>query len=396
MLHNPHLFTKNLCLILTLTFLFLPAGCGNTDTALQETELPAETEPIEVQINDVPKFSKNTISSAAYTYSPAMQFLDDDALFNSLGTQTFEFDCPVFSSDKSTSQEYVFVKLKLPERWTQDAENLTMFFFPDGTQAMQIQLIPLEEGQCIWSAERLWEDESCINYFEKWINYSWITPYSKDTFVSIHTLEQPNLYDYTYYLPYGSAYFAVHFYTAGENNENALRFQKILLEAIQLLTPIPNPPPVLPSGETWQAAVTCPLEEGSLAFTLNVPVECMQSSPNSARFSSDIAVYNFSIEAYKLPEGQTVWEMRSEDEQLLQRTAVVNGQEIPRYVFTPPYKPGSDLSEEYGPRIYYYYLPVDDICLTFSFRANGVDNQRDIDRHRATMESMIVKNKGTV
>lgn len=227
MLNCHYFFRNSLCLILTLSLILLPAGCC-------KQAVDTDDSPVEMHKGSSPKVSQNTISSTEYTYSPSIKFLDDDELLRSLGLQTFQLDCPTASSNDT-----VFVQLQLPEQWTQDDDIPTLFYFPDGSNAMQLEILPLEQGQCIWSAERLWEDESCISYSEKYIHYSWYT-FQRYTFYSIHTLDEQNLYDYTYYLPYGSAYFAVHFYTYGESNENALRFQKGFLETIQLLTPIPE------------------------------------------------------------------------------------------------------------------------------------------------------------
>lgn len=303
--------------------------------------------------------------------------------------QTFELNCPL--SDQPEETETVFVKLKLPKGWTQDSKNPTLFFFPDDTKAMQIEILPLEKGQCIWSTERLWEDESCITYSEKYINYSW-NIFPRYTFYSIHALDEQDLYDYTYYLPYGASYFAVHFYTSRENNENALRFQTIFLKTIQLLTPIPQEPLALPSEKTWKATVSLTTEEQTTELTLDVPVEWAQEKPGSPVFyDPDKVGCIASMSLVRLQSGQTVWDIADEEEQrlqLLHRTAVVNGQEIPRLVFTPPYKPGSDGSEEFGHRLYYYYLPIDGLCLSIHFSASGVDNQRDIELHRKIMESI--------
>lgn len=81
---------------------------------------------------------------------------------------------------------------------------------------MQIELLPIIENGCIWSTERLWEDQSCVYYEDKWIDFSWNEFYlCSYSFMSIHTTNQKDIYDYTYYLPYGDSYFAIHWYTAG-------------------------------------------------------------------------------------------------------------------------------------------------------------------------------------
>ena len=157
MLRMAHLFRKSLCLILSLTILL--AGCSG-----QSGEV--DVSPGETKESTSASSSKNTISSAEYTYSPAIKFLDDDELLRSLGPQTFQLDCPTASSN-----DMVFVQLQLPEQWTQDNDTPTLFYFPDGSNAMQLEILPLEQGQCIWSAERLWEDESCISYSEKYIRF---------------------------------------------------------------------------------------------------------------------------------------------------------------------------------------------------------------------------------
>ena len=376
MFRTSHLFRKALCLILSLTILL--TGCsgqaGEVDVSPEETKESTSASS-----------SKNTISSAEYTYSPAMKFLDDDELLRSLGLQTFQLDCPVASSNDT-----VFVQLQLPEQWTQDDDTPTLFYFPNGSKAMQLEILPLEKGQCIWSAERLWEDESCISYSEKYIHYSWYT-FQKYTFYSIHTLDEQNLYDYTYYLPYGSAYFAVHFYTYGENNENALRFQKGFLEMIQLLTPIPEQVFAPLSGETWKATVSLTAEEQTIEITLDVPVEWAQEKPCSSVFHDSNSVRCISsMSLIKLSPGKTVWDIANEAE-MLQRTAVVNGQEILRLVFTPPYKPGEDSSEEFGSRRYYYYLPIEENCLLVPLFAKGIDNEQYIQLHQTILESIAIQ-----
>lgn len=377
MLQKCYLFKKLFCLILSLTILL--AGCSG-----QSGEV--DVSPGETKESTSASSSKNTISSAEYTYSPAMEFLDDDELLRSLGLQTFQLDCPVASSNDT-----VFVQLQLPEQWTQDDDTPTLFYFPDGSKAMQLEILPLEKGQCIWSAERLWEDESCISYSEKYIHYSWYI-FQRYTFYSIHALDEQNLYDYTYYLPYGSAYFAVHFYTYGENNENALRFQKGFLEMIQLLTPIPEQIFAPPSGETWKATVSLTAEEQTIEITLDVPVEWAQEKPGSSVFHDSNSVRCISsMSLIKLSPGKTVWDIANEAETLLQRTAVVNGQEIPRLVFTPPYKPGEDSSEEFGSRRYYYYLPIEENCLLVPLFAKGIDNEQYIQLHQAILESIIIQ-----
>lgn len=377
MLQMAHLFRKSICLILSLTILL--AGCSG-----QSGEV--DVSPGETKESTSASSSKNTISSAEYTYSPSIKFLDDDELLRSLGLQTFQLDCPTASSN-----DMVFVQLQLPEQWTQDNDTPTLFYFPDGSNAMQLEILPLEQGQCIWSAERLWEDESCISYSEKYIHYSWYT-FQRYTFYSIHTLDEQNLYDYTYYLPYGSSYFAVHFYTYGESNENALRFQKGFLETIQLLTPIPNQIYASLSGEFWKATATLSCEEKNIEITLNVPIEWAQEKPGSSVFhNSNSAECISSMSLIKLSPGKTVWDIANEDEMLLQRTAVVNGQEIPRLVFTPPYKPGEDSSEEFGVRRYYYYLPMEEICLVVPLFAKGIDNEQYIQLHQTILESITIQ-----
>ena len=159
MLREHHIFRKSLCLILTLSLILLPAGCC-------KQAVDTDDSPVEMHKGSSPKVSQNTISSAEYTYSPSIKFLDDDELLRSLGLQTFQLDCPTASSNDT-----VFVQLQLPEQWTQDDDIPTLFYFPDGSNAMQLEILPLEQGQCIWSAERLWEDESCISYSEKYIHY---------------------------------------------------------------------------------------------------------------------------------------------------------------------------------------------------------------------------------
>lgn len=369
-----HFFRNSLFLILNLALILLPAGC---------CKQPVDTDDSPVEMH---KGSQNTISSAEYTYSPSIKFLDDDELLRSLGLQTFQLDCPTASSNDT-----VFVQLQLPEQWTQDDDTPTLFYFPDGSNAMQLEILPLEQGQCIWSAERLWEDESCISYSEKYIHYSWYT-FQRYTFYSIHTLDKQNLYDYTYYLPYGSAYFAVHFYTYGESNENALRFQKGFLETIQLLTPIPEQVFAPLSGETWKATVSLTAAEQTIEITLDVPVEWAQEKPGSSVFQDSNSVRCISsMSLIKLSSGKTVWDIANEDEMLLQRTAVVNGQEIPRLVFTPPYKPGEDSSEEFGVRRYYYYLPLEEICLVVPLFAKGIDNEQYVQLHQTILESITIQ-----
>ncbi len=333
-----------------------------------------------------PDEHKQTIFSARYDFPQSLLPLDDTKLLNSLQMQTFELNCPL--SEQPEETETVFVKLKLPKGWTQDSKNPTLFFFPDDTKAMQIEILPLENGQCIWSAERLWEDKSCINYSEKYIHYSWNTS-PRYTFYSVHPLDQSNRYDYTYYLPYGSYYFAIHFDTVGEDNKTALRFQKAFLETIQLLTPIPSDQPALPSEETWKATVSLTTEEQTTELTLDVPVVWAQEKPGASVFcDSDSVGCISSMSLIKLSPGQTVWDIADEEEHLLQRTAVINGQEIPRLVFTPPYKPGEDSSKEFGVRRYYYYLPMEEHCLVIPFFARGIDNEHYIRLHRKIMESI--------
>lgn len=379
MLNRHHFFRNSLCLILTLSLILLPAGCC-------KQAVDTDDSPVEMHKGSSPKVSQNTISSAEYTYSPSMKFLDDDELLRSLGLQTFQLDCPTASSNDT-----VFVQLQLPEQWTQDDDTPTLFYFPDGSNAMQLEILPLGQGQCIWSAERLWEDESCISYSEKYIHYSWYT-FQRYTFYSIHTLDEQNLYDYTYYLPYGSAYFAVHFYTYGESNENALRFQKGFLETIQLLTPIPEQVFAPLSGEIWKATVSLTAAEQTIEITLDVPVEWAQEKPGSSVFQDSNSVRCISsMSLIKLSSGKTVWDIANEDEMLLQRTAVVNGQEIPRLVFTPPYKPGEDSSEEFGVRRYYYYLPLEEICLVVPLFAKGIDNEQYIQLHQTILESITIQ-----
>lgn len=363
----------------------------NTDKETGDSKISAnnstesENFPQKPSVNQ-PDEHKQTIFSARYDFPQSLLPLDDTKLLSSLQMQTFELNCPF--SDQPEETEPVFVKLKLPEGWIQDNKNPALFFFPDGTKAMQIEILPLENGQCIWSAERLWEDKSCINYSEKYINYSW-NIFPRYTFYSVHSLDQPDRYDYTYYLPYGSAYFAVHFDTAGENNETALRFQKAFLETIQILTPIPSDQPALPSEETWKATVSLTTEEQTMELTLDIPVVWAQEKPGSSVFCDSDSVECISgMSLIKLSPGQTVWDIADEEEHLLQRTAVINGQEIPRLVFTPPYKPGEDGSEEFGHRLYYYYLPIDGFCLSIHFCARGIDNQREIDLHQKIMESI--------
>lgn len=371
MLHQHHFLKKSLCLILTLSLLLLP-GCGDRQS-IQDAANPSKTTITSTEENEnsdaeAPEDTpETTISSADYYYPLEIDQRNDDELLDSIETQTFSFDCPIGSSKQNSSSEDVFVKLKLPEGWTQDTKNPALFFFPDGTKAMQIEILPLEKGQCIWSTERLWEDESCITYSKKYIHYSWNT-FLQYTFYSVHLLDQPDRYDYIYYLPYGSAYFAVHFDTAGENNETALRFQTILLETIQLLTPIPSDQLALPSEETWKATVSLTTEEQTMELTLDIPVVWAQEKPGSSVFcDSDSVGCISSMSLIKLSPGQTVWDIVDEEEHLLQRTAVINGQEIPRLIFTPPYKPGEDSSEEFGVRRYYYYLPMEDHCLVIPF-----------------------------
>lgn len=374
MLNRHHFFRNSLFLILTLALILLSAGCC-------KQAVDTDDSPVEMH-----KGSQNTISSAEYTYSLSIKFLDDDELLRSLGLQTFQLDCPTASSNDT-----VFVQLQLPEQWTQDDDTPTLFYFPDGSNAMQLEILPLEQGQCIWSAERLWEDESCISYSEKYIHYSWYT-FQRYTFYSIHTLDKQNLYDYTYYLPYGSAYFAVHFYTYGESNENALRFQKGFLETIQLLTPIPEQVFAPLSGETWKATVSLTAAEQTIEITLDVPVEWAQEKPGSSVFQDSNSVRCISsMSLIKLSSGKTVWDIANEDEMLLQRTAVVNGQEIPRLVFTPPYKPGEDSSEEFGVRRYYYYLPLEEICLVVPLFAKGIDNEQYVQLHQTILESITIQ-----
>lgn len=365
--------------------------CACTTSSTLEKENPQQQVQTEDTSGEVREestsasSSKNTISSAEYSYSPAMKFLDDDELLCSLGLQTFQLDCPTASSNDT-----VFVQLQLPEQWTQDDDTPTLFYFPDGSKAMQLEILPLEQGQCIWSAERLWEDKSCISYSEKYIHYSWYI-FQRYTFYSIHALDEQNLYDYTYYLPYGSAYFAVHFYTYGESNENALRFQKGFLEMIQLLTPIPEQVFSPLSGETWKATVSLTAEEQTIEITLDVPVEWAQQKPGSSVFHDSNSVRCISsMSLIKLSPGKTVWDIADEDE-MLQRTAVVNGQEIPRLVFTPPYKPGEDSSEEFGSRRYYYYLPIEENCLLVPLFAKGIDNEQYIQLHQAILESIAIQ-----
>lgn len=380
---------KAMAMVCALACLLGLSACTTLDTLEKENSLQQEqTEAASGEVREEStsvSSSKNTISSAEYSYSPAMKFLDDDELLCSLGLQTFQLDCPVASSNDT-----VFVQLQLPEQWTQDDDTPTLFYFPDGSKAMQLEILPLEQGQCIWSAERLWEDESCISYSEKYIHYSWYI-FQRYTFYSIHALDEQNLYDYTYYLPYGSAYFAVHFYTYGENNENALRFQKGFLEMIQLLTPIPEQVFAPLSGETWKATVSLTAEEQTIEITLDVPVEWAQEKPGSSVFHDSNSVRCISsMSLIKLSPGKTVWDIANEDE-MLQRTAVVNGQEIPRLVFTPPYKPGEDSSEEFGVRRYYYYLPIEENCLLVPLFAKGIDNEQYIQLHQTILESIAVQ-----
>ena len=99
-----------------------------------------------------PDEHKQTIFSARYDFPQSLLPLDDTKLLNSLQMQTFELNCPL--SEQPEETETVFVKLKLPKGWTQDSKNPTLFFFPDDTKAMQIEILPLENGQCIWSAEQ--------------------------------------------------------------------------------------------------------------------------------------------------------------------------------------------------------------------------------------------------
>lgn len=380
---------KAMAMVCALACLLGLSACTTLDTLEKENSPQQEqTEAASGEAREEStsaSSSKNTISSAEYSYSPAMKFLDDDELLCSLGLQTFQLDCPVASSNDT-----VFVQLQLPEQWTQDDDTPTLFYFPDGSKAMQLEILPLEQGQCIWSAERLWEDESCISYSEKYIHYSWYI-FQRYTFYSIHTLDEQNLYDYTYYLPYGSAYFAVHFYTYGESNENALRFQKGFLETIQLLTPIPEQVFAPLSGETWKATVSLTAEEQTIEITLDVPVEWAQQKPGSSVFHDSNSVRCISsMSLIKLSPGKTVWDIADEDE-MLQRTAVVNGQEIPRLVFTPPYKPGEDSSEEFGSRRYYYYLPIEENCLLVPLFAKGIDNEQYIQLHQAILESIAIQ-----
>lgn len=388
---------KLFCILLSLLLLLGSSGCGiekKSETALS-TENPTNISGIHENTRH-PTPSAKTILSAKYDDPVRKGHLDNNTLTNILDLQTFELDCPIFNPEdgKEEDSKPVFVKLQLPIQWTQDSDSPTLFHFPDGSKAMQIELHLLKRGECAWSAERLWEDESCINYFENWINYSWKSPFSRYTFTSIHTLDSENdLYDYTYYLPYGSAYFAIHFNTIGQNNEQALHFQKFFLETIQLLTPIPPESAVFISGETWKTTVLYPLEENSIKITLDVPVEWAQEHPNSNRFYTFYSVLGLSeIRVFPLDSGKSVWDIAQENLSgtMFMKSAVVNGVEVPRNIFTPPYKPGTDSSEEFGPRICYYYLPFDDLCLSLAFSTNGVENEKDIQLHRQIMETIEI------
>ena len=120
-------------------------------------------------------------------------------------------------------------------------------------------------------------------------------------------------------------------------------------------------------------------------------MEWAQEKPGSSVFHDSNSVRCISsMSLIKLSPGKTVWDIANEDEMLLQRTAVVNGQEIPRLVFTPPYKPGEDSSEEFGVRRYYYYLPLEEICLVVPLFAKGIDNEQYIQLHQTILESITV------
>ena len=85
MLNRHHFFRNSLFLILTLALILLSAGCC-------KQAVDTDDSPVEMH-----KGSQNTISSAEYTYSPSIKFLDDDELLRSLGLQTFQLDCPTAS-----------------------------------------------------------------------------------------------------------------------------------------------------------------------------------------------------------------------------------------------------------------------------------------------------------
>ena len=136
MLNCHYFFRNSLCLILTLSLILLPAGCC-------KQAVDTDDSPVEMHKRSSPKVSQNTISSAEYSYSPAMKFLDDDELLCSLGLQTFQLDCPTASSNDT-----VFVQLQLPEQWTQDDDTPTLFYFPDGSKAMQLEILPSASFWC--------------------------------------------------------------------------------------------------------------------------------------------------------------------------------------------------------------------------------------------------------
>lgn len=388
MLHTRNLSKTALCLILFLTCLCLITGCANHN----DEQVAVEQE--EEQTTDNSKFSGYSISSAEYsdlaTVTPAkiLKTIDSDTLLHLLELQSVQLQCPYATSDDS-----VFVQIQLPKQWTQNTDDPTHFYFPDGTEAMQIELLPIIENGCIWSTERLWEDQSCVYYEDKWIDFSWNEFYlCSYSFMSIHTTNQKDIYDYTYYLPYGDSYFAIHWYTAGDNNSDALRLQKAFLETMQLLTPIPNQIYASLSGEFWKATVTLSCEENDIEITLSVPIEWAQEKPESYVFYNSNSIICISYtEIIELKANETVWDIAEQNEQLLQCTAFVNGTEIPRAIFTPPYKPGEDTSEEYGSYTYFYYIPIDNLCLIMSFHARGMDNQQAIQLHQTILESIAIQ-----
>lgn len=137
MLHQHHFLQKFLCLILTLSLLLLPAGCGDRQS-IQDATNPSKaiiTSTEENENSDV-KAPEDTseipISSADYCYPLEIDQRNDDELLDSIETQTFSFDCPIGSSKQNSSSEDVFVKLKLPKQWIQSSEISRNFSFRTG------------------------------------------------------------------------------------------------------------------------------------------------------------------------------------------------------------------------------------------------------------------------
>ena len=129
-----------------------------------------------------------------------------------------------------------------------------------------------------------------------------------------------------------------------------------------------------------------------IEITLNVPIEWAQEKPGSYVFYNSNRIICIShTEIIELKANETVWDIAEQNEQLLQRTAFVNGTEIPRAIFTPPYKPGDDTSEEYGSYTYFYYISIDNLCLIMPFHARGMDNQQAIQLHQTILESITIR-----